>query len=115
MSSKYYEPLLQEIQSITEKYGLGQMLKGFTPLLINVLIREHIQKVIAANSYESCLKLINDELVAKMGSGLDLSSFITAETDRRRLYQLCADWRVQLLAELGIQYKSCEHHLQSPA
>lgn len=97
-SSPPFETLLAQITVIANKYPMGQMLKGFTPDLINLLMQNHLEKIKLASTYESAAQLINDSLASKLGAGMDVSQFITADADRVQLYSLFAEWRTKLLS-----------------
>jgi len=95
-----YESLLTEIRQIVSTYSLATLLNGFTPDLINILMRGHMEKVKLADTYESTESLINAAITHQVGCGMVLSSFITTEADRHRLYTIFSNWRTQLLAEV---------------
>ncbi len=98
-----YNDLLTEVKTIAAKYSMANMLKGFTPSLLNILLQNNIEKLKEAENYNTTLLLINDAIKSKFSAGAVLDDFITSEGDRERLYELFAQWRGKLLAELAIQ------------
>ncbi len=97
-----YQSMLDEIIQIASKYSLGAMLSGFNPDLVNLLLHNHLDKIKVASSYEETQKLINAAISSHLGVSMDISHFITAQTDREKLYELFAAWRLRLLAEVTI-------------
>jgi hypothetical protein len=79
------------------------MLKGFTPLLLNLFAQNHIEKMQQADSYEKSVLLINNALTSQFGTSVSIGDFITDQADRCKLYSIFAQWRAKLLTELGIQ------------
>lgn len=101
-TAAHYQPLLDQITKIASNYSFGTMLNGFNPELINILLRNHLEKLKAASSYTATHKLINDAISSQFGMAMDLTNFITTATDRDQLYKLFAAWRLQLLAEVQV-------------
>lgn len=97
-----YQSMLDEIIQITSKYSLGAIFTGFNPDLVNLLLRNHLDKIKIASSYEETQKLINAAISSQLGVSMDVSHLITAQADREKLYELFATWRVRLLAEITI-------------
>ena len=95
-----YKPLLDEISKISSAYTFGTMLKGFTPDLINLLMRKHSEKLKNASSYQATETFIDDAISSQFGISMGINDFITSDTDRQKLYELFASWRVLLLAEM---------------
>lgn len=102
MTSPNYQILLSEMTLIANKYSLGQMLVGFTPDLINLLMHNNIDKIKMADSYDTAVALINASLSDQLGAGMDVSKFITADSDRVLLYSMFAKWRTLLLSTTGV-------------
>ncbi len=95
-----YQSIVDEFTKIASHYSLGSMLDGFSPDLINLLLHNNIDKPKGAYSHEETQKLINASLSFQLGMAVDISSFITTEVDRKKLYELFAAWRLRLLAEI---------------
>ena len=100
MSASPYKPLLDEMVKIASSYTFGALLNGFTPDLINVLMRIHREKVNGASSYQTTETLINDALSSQFGIPMGINDFIPSDPDRWKLYELFASWRLLLLAEI---------------
>ena len=98
--------MLASITQIVTIYGMEEMLEGFTPDLINILLRNHIDKVKQAQDYNATLALSTAALSAHLGTSIDVADCIKNESDRKKLYQLMADWRVLLLAEVFLSHPS---------
>jgi len=102
ITASNYQSLLDEITKVASNYSLGTFLNGFNPSLVNLLLNNHLDKLKAASSYEATIKLINDTISSQFGMAMVISDFITSEADRKKLYELCAAWRLQFLAEIPV-------------
>lgn len=97
-----YNQILAEVKVITAKYSMANLLKGFTPELLNLLLQNNIDKLKDAADYIKTVQLINDAIHAQFGNGVNLDDFVTDKSDCEKLYSLFAQWRGKLLAELGL-------------
>jgi hypothetical protein len=107
-SSSSYQSLFEEITKIASNYSLGTMISGFSPDLLNQLLRNNMDKVEASSSYEEAIKVLNEVAVSQIGFRVDVSNFIHSEDDRRKLYELFAQWRTQLLNDVSEILKESE-------
>jgi hypothetical protein len=96
--SVYYH-LLEKITKIADGYSLKSLIIGYTADLVNILLRNHIEKLQAAKDDVTMLGMIEDGLSAHVGMRIQVSSFITKEDDRRALFELLHEWRAAVLAE----------------
>jgi hypothetical protein len=76
------------------------MLTGLTPELINILLQNHIEKIKAANDYDSTISLLNTDISSHLGMTISVSDFITEADDRTKLYNIFSSWRSKLLASM---------------
>lgn len=101
MSTPSYQQLLDAVHTMADKYGMDDLLTGYEPDLINLLLQNHIEKVRAANSYEKCIAMLNQALSAHLQRSVDVNYFITKEQDRHELYDLFKAWKDRLEAEMA--------------
>ena len=94
-----YEQLLSKAIVVLEKYSLAPFIRGFTPVLVNQLMVNHIEKVRQASSYDNVFLMLNSALSSQLGVQTSVDKFIAKKEDRDMLYEIFQTWRVMLLAE----------------
>jgi hypothetical protein len=94
-----YVHLFEEVMKIASSYSLCSLLNGFDSALVNILLRNHIAMIRAASDYTAAIDMIEDAVSQHIGFRVSISSFITAENDRHRLYEIFTHWRHALLEE----------------
>ena len=95
-----YEQLFLVIRALAVDYGLDEYLEGYTAELINILLRNHIDKLRRADSYETTMQLIRDALSVYTSVTISVTDIIPSEDGRRQFYHFFRQWREQLLAEV---------------
>ena len=93
------EQLLTKAIVVLEKYSLAAFIRGFTPVLVNQLMLNHIDKVRQANSYDAVFLMLNAALSKQLGVQTSVDKFIAKKEDRDALYEIFQTWRLMLLAE----------------
>ena len=94
-----YEQLLSKAIVVLEKYALAAFIRGFTPVLVNQLMVNHIEKVRQASSYDNVFAMLNAALSTQLGVQTSVDKFIAKKEDRDMLYEIFQTWRMMLLAE----------------
>lgn len=98
MSSQSIEELFQLMVIILTKHGLDSYLEGYDAELVNLLMSNHLQEVQAADSYEACMKMMNEAIAVLLGAPITVDQFMPSDVDRQACYSLFQQWRGQLLA-----------------
>ena len=92
-----YAKLFDKLVVIAKSYYMGNLVTGFTPELMNILLTNHLSAIRNVDSYEQVLDLANTSLTKHLGSTVLVQNFITVESDRKELYSLFMQWRALLL------------------
>lgn len=92
-----YQQLFDSVHAIAKSYSMAELMDGFTPELINILLNNHITKIQQATTYEITLKLLSDAVSSHLGVQMSVENFITKVQDRETLYALFQQWRHKLL------------------
>lgn len=83
--------------TILAKHGLDSYLEGYTAELVDLLMQNHLTEVQAADSYDACMKMMNEALASKMGMPITVDEFMPDDVDRQACYSLFQQWRSKLL------------------
>ena len=99
-----YQFLFEQVVQIANGYSLATMFDGFNPELINILLREHLDDIKKADSYDTAIRMMNEAATQhlRLGVAIRVENFITKGEDRTHLYELFKTWRELLLQEYAI-------------
>lgn len=111
-----YEALLADALVVLKKHKLDQYAADYDVELINYALRKDVEKLRAADSFDSILTMANEALTSQMTGGMlpnwmprmassgYVNSFITSympsTDDQDHLYMLFSAWRAMLLKEI---------------
>jgi hypothetical protein len=94
-----YVELLAKAIMVLERYSLAAFIRGFTPVLINQLMLNHIDKVRQANSYDTTFAMLNTAASTQLGVQTTVDKFIAKKEDRGQLYEIFQAWRMMFLSD----------------
>lgn len=97
-----YQSLYDQVVAVATTYSLSSLLNGFDASLINILLKNHLDKIQLCSSYDVTMQLINHTLSAHMKVPIKIDAFITVERDRQTLYDIFKEWRIKLLQEAAV-------------